>query len=123
MKLPQGDVRTVEESNLLEALGSGYQLWTSWVVKMLAPAYNDAMLTLVDDITAQDQGAVYIQPRSSKRHLSSNGSTSAFAFASARVYPRIAAVLRSFFSPSSASPVAGQVTPASTIIATPQTRC
>ena len=116
MKLPQGDVRTVEESNLLEALGSGYQLWTSWVVKMLAPAYTDAMLTLVDDITAQDQGAIYIQPKSSKRHLSSNGSTSAFTFASAREYPRIAAILRKFFSPSSVSPVAGQVTPASTIV-------
>ena len=78
MKLPQGDVRTVEESNLPEALGSGYQLWMSWIVRMLAPAYNDAILNLVDDITTQDQGAIYIQPKSSKRHLSSNGSTSTF---------------------------------------------
>jgi hypothetical protein len=116
MELPQGDVRTFEDSNLPEALGSGYQLWASWIVRMLAPAYNDAILNLVDDITTKDEGAIYIQPKSSNRHLSSNGSTSAYEYASARGYPSIAANLKSFFSPSSASPVASQVTPASTII-------
>ena len=116
MKLPQGDVRTVADSNLPEALGSGYQLWMSWTVRMLAPSFNDAILNLVDDITSEDKGAIYIQTKSSTRHLSSNRSTSAFEYASAKEYPSIAANLKRFFSPSPASPVVSQVTPVSTII-------
>ena len=51
MKLPLGDVRIVEGSNLPDALGSGYQLWMAWIVRMLALSFNDAILNLVDKIT------------------------------------------------------------------------
>jgi hypothetical protein len=116
MILPQGDVRTDECANLMETLGVGYQMWLAWNVRMLASSFNEAILNLVDEITSAGNGAIYIQPKNSKRHLSSNGVTSTLEYASAKDYPSIAASLKRFFSPSSASPAVGQVTSAPAIL-------
>ena len=116
MTLPQGDVRTVERSNLPETLGMDYHLWLGWSVRMLASFFNEAILNLVDEIMSEGNGEIYIQPKNSKRHLSSNGVTSTFEYASARDCPSIAASLKRFFSLSSASPAVGQVTSAPAIV-------
>ena len=76
---------------------------------MLVSSFNEAILNLVDKITSEGKGAIYIQPKNSNCHLSSSIVTSTPKHASAREYPSITASLKRFFSPSSVLPAAGQV--------------
>ena len=83
---------------------------------MLTSSFNDAILNLVDNITSEDKGAIYIQPKGSTRHLSSNGVTSTLEYVSAKDYPSIAVNLKRLFAPSSDLPAVGQVTSAPAIV-------
>jgi hypothetical protein len=94
MTLPQGDLRKDECADLMETLGVGYQIWLGWNVRMQWSSFNKGILTLVDDITSVGNGAIYIQPKNSTRHISSNGVTCTLEYASAKDYPSIATSLK-----------------------------
>ena len=85
-------------------------------VRMQASSFNYAIMKLVDDITSEDKRAIYIQPKGSKRYLSSNGVTSSLEYASAKDYPSNDVNLKRFLSLPSALPAVGQVTSAPAII-------
>ena len=86
-----------------------YQILLEQNMKMQASSFNKSILTLVDEITSDGNAAIYIQPRNSKYHLSTNYVTSTLEYALAKNQPSIATSLKIFFPPSLAPAAAGQV--------------
>ena len=78
-------------------------------MQMQASSFNEAILTLVDEITSAGNAVIYIQPKNSKHRLSATSVTSTLKYASAKDYTSIAASLKKIVSPSSALVAAGQV--------------
>ena len=87
-----------------------YQILLEQNMKMQASSFNKSILTLVDEITSDGNAAIYIQPRNSKYHLSTNYVTSTLEYALAKNQPSIATRLKKMlFFPSLAPAPASQV--------------
>ena len=98
-ELPEGDIRSDDTTMLMSNLGTGYQIWALWNVKMNKTELHETALNIQSDIKDSSEIAKYIQPLSSNRSLSLDGPTASPYYIRSSAQPEIAKKIKSFFAP------------------------